>query len=145
MQFALKEARKARDIMEVPVGAIVVHRETSKIIASAYNMVEKTKIPIYHAEILALTKASKKIQSRYLTNYDLYVTLEPCSICAAAIAMFRIGRLFYGAMDSKFGAIDSTSKFFSSPSCFFKPEIYSGICEEESSLLMKDFFKNLRL
>ncbi len=144
MHLALKQARKARDLGEVPVGAIIVHRETSKIIASTHNLVEQSGLPIYHAEILALIKTSKKIGSKYLTDYDLYVTLEPCAACAAAISMFRIGRLFYGAMDIKFGAVDSASKFFSSHNCFFKPEIYSSICEEESATLMKDFFRKLR-
>jgi len=144
IKLALEKAKEAAARGEVPVGAIVVERKTSKVISAKHNLSETKKSPIHHAEILALTEATEILGTKYLSNCDLYVTLEPCPLCAAAISMFRIGRLFYGASDSKFGAIESGSKFFSSPNCHHRPEVFSGICAEESSKLMQDFFKKLR-
>jgi tRNA(adenine34) deaminase len=144
MQLALRQAEKAMSLNEVPVGAIVVERKTSRILSSQYNQTEKKKLPIYHAEILALTEASEKLNTKFLSGCDLYVTLEPCPLCAAAISMFRIGRLFYAACDPKFGAVESVSNFFASSNCLFRPELYSGICARESTKLMQDFFKSLR-
>ncbi len=144
MQIALEEAEKALNAQEVPVGAIIVNRETKQIITKSHNMVEDRKIPIYHAEILVLIDASQKLNSKYLQNCDLYVTLEPCHLCAAAISMFRVGRLFYGASDPKGGAISSVLNFFNSANCLFKPEIYSDIHADKSAKLMGDFFHSLR-
>lgn len=144
MEIALEEAEKALNIQEVPVGAVVVNRETKKIIAKHHNKMECKKIPIYHAEILALIDASKKLNSKYLQNCDLYVTLEPCHLCASAISMFRVGRLFYGASDPKAGAVTSGINFFNSVNCLFKPEIYSDIYADKSAKLMRDFFHSLR-
>ncbi len=144
MEHAIKMAKKGGILQEVPVGAVVVERNSGLIIAKAHNKVESKKSPLYHAEIIALTLASKKLGSKYLSECDLYITLEPCPMCAAAISMYRIGRLYYGAKDSKFGAVESVSNFFNSKNCFHRPEIYSGIYEETNSLLMKDFFRYIR-
>lgn len=144
MNLALFEAEKAASLGEVPVGCVIVERNSSKIISSSYNQTEIKQTPIYHAEIIALTEACKKLSTKYLANCDLYVTLEPCPLCAAAISMCRIGRLFYAASDHKFGAVGSASNFFSSSNCLHKPEIYSGISAAKSTKLMQDFFKLLR-
>lgn len=144
MKLALEKAKEATACGEVPVGAVVVERKTSKVISATHNLSETKKSPIEHAEILALTKAAEILGTKYLSDCDLYVTLEPCPLCAASISMFRVGRLFYGAFDAKFGAVESASKFFSSPNCYHRPEVFSGICEEESAALMQDFFKKLR-
>ncbi|NDB82425.1 MAG: nucleoside deaminase [Alphaproteobacteria bacterium] len=144
MDLAIEVAKKGAAKLEVPVGAVVVHRKTQAIIAKSYNKVEAKNSPLLHAEILALNLASKKLSSRYLQDCDLYTTLEPCPLCAAAISAYRIGRLYYGLQDPKFGAVESASQFYNSKNCFHKPEIYSGIHEEKIRILMKNFFHKIR-
>lgn len=144
MALALNLARNAKIKEEVPVGAIIVHRETKKIVTESYNMVECSRNPIFHAEILAINEACKFLGEKYLYEYDLYVTLEPCSMCAAAISLARVGRLFYGASDLKFGGVEHGVRFFTSSNCHHRPEIYPGIKEKESSDMLVDFFKDLR-
>ncbi len=144
MQEALKQAEIAFSKNEVPVGAIIVDRENRKIIVSSYNNTEKKNNSLYHAEMIAINEACKIISSKNLSNYDIYVTLEPCAMCAAAIAHSRLKRLFYGASDSKHGAVESNLRYFKSKACFHRPEIYSGIFAEDSILLMKEFFKKIR-
>lgn len=144
MTLALKEACNAMDAREVPVGAVIVHKATKEVIVACHNMVELSKNPTLHAEILAINEACKLVGEKYLYEYDMYVTLEPCSMCAAAISLSRIGRLFYGASDSKFGGVENGIRFFTSENCHHRPEIYPGICEEKSSTMLLNFFKNLR-
>ena len=144
MKIALKEAQKAFEIDEVPIGAVIVDPTTQKIIAKAHNKTEFGQDITAHAEILALRKACRKLKAKRLWNLDLYVTLEPCTMCAAAISFARIRRIIYGACDEKGGAIDNGVKFFQSKTCHHKPEVVSGILKDESSQLLKDFFKNKR-
>ncbi|MDX1923938.1 MAG: nucleoside deaminase [Rickettsiaceae bacterium] len=144
MQLALQMAAKAFEAGEVPVGAVIVRRIDGKIIAKAHNLVESKQSPIKHAEIIALNIASKKLKTKYLQDCDLYVTLEPCPMCASAISMYRLGRLYFGAKDPKFGAVESVTNFFASKNCFHKPDIYSGLYEENVTLLMKNFFRIIR-
>ncbi|ASX27855.1 tRNA-specific adenosine deaminase [Rickettsia sp. MEAM1 (Bemisia tabaci)] len=144
MREALKQAELAFSKNEVPVGAVIVDRENQKIIAKSYNNTEEKNNTLYHAEIIAINKACKIISSKNLSNYDIYVTLEPCAMCATAIAHSRLRRLFYGASDSKHGAVESNLRYFNSKACFHRPDIYSGIFAEDSALLMKEFFKKIR-
>lgn len=139
MQEALKQARIAFEEDEVPVGAVLVENE--KIIAASHNQNLSLNDPTAHAEILVLRKSSEIKNSPRLDGCDLYVTLEPCAMCASAIALARIGKVFYGASDKKFGAVENGAKIFTTNSCHHHPEIYSGIAEEESKNLMIDFFK----
>lgn len=145
MQKALKQAQIAFDNNEVPVGAVIVDRLNHEIIASSYNKSEEANNALYHAEIIAINEACKVISSKNLIDYDIYVTLEPCAMCAAAIAHSRLKRLFYGASDHKHGAVESNLRYFNSKACFHRPEIYSGILVKESSLLMKEFFRKIRV
>lgn len=140
MQEALKQAKLAYKHDEVPVGAIIVDSKTNEIIAKAYNKTIKLNDPTAHAEILAIRKACKKANNYRIPNYDLYVTLEPCNMCASAISWARINKLCYATKDEKFGAIDSTSQFFSQKNQNHKPEVSSGLLELESAKLLKDFF-----
>lgn len=144
MDIALKEAKKAFDHDEVPVGAVVVDLQTGKIISKAYNKTEYGEDITAHAEILAIRKALKKLKTKRLFNHALYVTLEPCTMCAAAISFARIKKLVFGSLDPKGGAVLSGVGFFESKTCHHKPEILSKIKAEESTTLLKDFFKNKR-
>jgi len=145
MEQALKQAQIAFDKNEVPIGAVIVDRLNHKIIATGYNKSEEVGNALYHAEIIAINEACKIISSKNLIDYDIYVTLEPCAMCAAAISHSRLKRLFYGASDSKHGAVESNLQYFNSKACFHRPEIYSGILSKDSSLLMKEFFKKIRV
>ena len=142
MEAALAQARLAFEKDEVPVGAVIV--EDGKIISSAHNCNLTKKDPTAHAEILTLRKAAEIKGSSRLDNCDLYVTLEPCAMCAAAISLARIRRIYYAASDKKFGAVENGARIFASSSCHHKPEVYSGISEEESKKLMQDFFRSRR-
>lgn len=138
MSAALDEARAAGARGEVPVGCVVA-RGTS-LIARAGNRTLADKDPTAHAELLAIREAARALGSERLTECDLYVTLEPCTMCAAAISFARIRRLYFGAADPKGGAVENGVRFFSSPTCHHKPEVYGGIAEAEAALLLKDFF-----
>lgn len=142
MEAALAQARLAFEKDEVPVGAVIV--EGGKIISSAHNCNLTKKDPTAHAEILTLRKAAEIKGSSRLDNCDLYVTLEPCAMCAAAISLARIRRIYYAASDKKFGAVENGARIFASSSCHHKPEVYSGISEEESKKLLQDFFRSKR-
>jgi tRNA(adenine34) deaminase len=142
MQLALKQAKIAFAKDEVPVGAVIV--ENGQIIAATHNQNRTLNDPTAHAEILALKQAAEFKKSPRLDGCDLYVTLEPCAMCAAASSLAKIRRIYYAASDKKFGAVENGIKFFSSESCFFKPEIYSGFFEEDSKKLLLDFFKSKR-
>ena len=138
MELALAEAEAAAKRGEVPVGCVIVQDGT--VIARAGNRTLADKDPTAHAELLALRAAASALGSERLTACDLYVTLEPCTMCAAAISFARVRRLYYGALDPKGGAIDSGVRFFSQPTCHHRPEIYGGIHEAKAAALLKDFF-----
>ena len=144
MLHALKEAKKAYLEEEIPVGCVIVERFSGKIISRAYNMMQQEKNANLHAEIIAINTACKKIDSKNLSNCDIYITLEPCTMCASAISNARLGRLYYGAADIKQGAVENGVRFFTANSCFYKPEIYSGIYSAESEEIIKNFFVRLR-
>lgn len=139
MLAALQQAQIAFENDEVPVGAVVVHNQ--KIIVSGFNQNLSFKDPTAHAEIVVLRKSAEILNSSRLDDCDLYVTLEPCAMCAAAISLARIKRIYYAASDVKFGAVENGIRFFHSSSCFHRPEIYSQINENESKKLMQKFFK----
>lgn len=142
LDVALEEARLAAERGDVPVGAVVVQNNT--IIARAGNEVTKTHDPAGHAEIIALRRAGLTLTSKHLIGCDLYVTLEPCTMCAGAISLARIRRLYYGASDEKGGAVENGARFFSLATCHHAPEVYSGFQEAECSALLRDFFKARR-
>jgi tRNA(adenine34) deaminase len=139
---ALAQARIAAQNGEVPVGAVLV--KDRKIIAETYNLVETRKDPTAHAEILAIRAATEILNSPRLTDCDLYVTLEPCAMCAQAIAFARIRRLYFGAYDEKGGGVENGARIFSQPTCNHQPEIYGGIAESECGELLRDFFQGKR-
>jgi tRNA(adenine34) deaminase len=143
MKTALDEALSASARGEVPVGAVVVDRD-GVVLAKAGNETMMRKDPTGHAEINVLRQAAQRYGSERLVDCDLYVTLEPCAMCAAAISFARIRRLYYGATDVKMGAVESGVRFFDHASCHHKPEVYSGIAEAESSVLLKEFFRSRR-
>lgn len=141
MSLALKEAQKAFSKDEVPVGAVLVDEKTGKIVAKAHNKTEHGFDPTAHAEILAIRKASQKLKQKRLWNCALYVTLEPCAMCATAISMARISKVVIGTTDAKNGGIVNGVHFFENPTCHFKPEVEIGPLEKECSQILKDFFK----
>ena len=143
MQLALKEAVKAEKKNEVPVGAIIVDH-SGKIIAKAHNMVEFRNNPTCHAEKIVIEKALKITGHRFLQDCDLWVTLEPCAMCAGMIKQTRIKRLYYGAEDKKGGAVDNGPRVFSSNQVKSSIEIYSGISSKVSKDLLNSFFMKLR-
>jgi tRNA(adenine34) deaminase len=142
MERAFQEARAAAARGEVPVGAAIM--QAGQIIASAGNRTLEWKDPTAHAELVAIREAARLIGSERLVGCDLYVTLEPCAMCAGAISFARIRRLYYGAGDEKGGAVEHGTRFFASPICHHAPEIYSGLGETESALLLKEFFSAKR-
>jgi len=144
MQAAIDLAKKAYLNGEVPVGAVIVKRNSGEIVALAQNSMQIQKNPNAHAEILAINAACKKLDNKNLSECDIYITLEPCTMCASAISNARIGRLYYAAPDMKQGAVENGVRFFTSSSCLHRPEIYSGMHKEESSALMQSFFSKLR-
>jgi tRNA(adenine34) deaminase len=143
MQIALEEARAARGRGEVPVGCVIVRG--SDIIARAGNRTLADRDPTAHAELIAIRAASTALGSERLTDCDLYVTLEPCTMCAAAMSFARIRRLYFGAPDLKGGAVEHGVRFFAAPTCHHRPEIYGGISESECAALLKEFFQALRI
>ena len=142
MKKALKEAKKAYDKLEIPVGAIIV--KDGKIIARAHNQKETKFDTTKHAEILAIQKASKKLKSWRLIDCEMYVTLEPCTMCAGAIINSRIKKIYIGASDEKTGAVGSVLNLFDDYKFNHKPEYEKGILEQECSEILKRFFKYLR-
>ncbi len=142
MDIALKEARAAGARGEVPVGAVVVGPEG--IVAKAGNRTRELNDPTAHAEMLVIRKACKTLGQERLTGLDLYVTLEPCPMCAAAISNARIARLYFGASDPKSGGVDQGPRVFSHPQCHHAPEVYSGLAAEDSESLLRDFFAERR-
>ncbi len=144
MEEALKQAQLALDNNEIPVGAVIVNRVSNKVIAKTHNIVEQVNNPILHAEIVAINQSCQILASKNLSDCDMYVTLEPCAMCSAAISFARMGRLFYAANDPKQGAVENGGRFFNSKSCFYRPEIYSGFSAKFSENLIRKFFKKIR-
>ena len=142
MEQALAEARAADEAGEVPVGCVIVR--DGAVLARARNATLAARDPTAHAELLAIRAAAAALGSERLLDCDLYVTLEPCAMCAAAISFARIRRLYYAAADPKGGAVENGVKFFSSPTCHHRPEIYAGIAEREAAALLEDFFRARR-
>jgi tRNA(adenine34) deaminase len=142
MAAALDEARGAAARGEVPIGAVVVN--DGAIIARAGNRTIDLDDPTAHAEMLAIRMAAAAVGSQRLTGADLYVTLEPCAMCAAAISFARIRRLYFGALDAKGGAVESGPRFFTQPTCHHAPEVYGGLSESVASELLKGFFRERR-
>jgi len=143
MSVALDEARAAAARDEVPVGAVVVG-PTGAIVAQAGNRTRALSDPTAHAEILALRAAAKAIGDERLIDHDLYVTLEPCPMCAAAISFARIRRLYFGAGDPKMGAVEHGVRYYNQPSCHHRPEVYSGLSERAAADLLVTFFRARR-
>jgi tRNA(adenine34) deaminase len=142
MAMALDEARAAGARGEVPVGCVIVR--DGAMVARAGNRTLADRDPTAHAEIIAIRAAAASLGSERLDACDLYVTLEPCVMCAGAVAFARIRRLYYGAADPKGGAVDNGVKFFASPSCHHRPEVYGGLAEAEAGALLKEFFRERR-
>ncbi len=144
MELALAAAREAARLGETPVGAVAVSPDGA-VAGRGHNLVIAASDPTAHAEILAIRQACLAAKSERLPGYDLYVTLEPCAMCAAAISFARIRRLYFGAADEKGGAVEHGVRFFSSVTCHHAPEVYGGIAEARSAALLKDFFRKLRI
>jgi len=142
MSIALEEARAAAARGEVPVGCVVVRDGT--IVARAGNRTVADRDPTAHAELVAIRAAASALGSERLPDCDLYVTLEPCAMCAAAMSFARIRRLYFGAVDAKGGAVEHGVRFFAAPTCHHRPEIYGGINESECGELLKGFFQARR-
>lgn len=144
MDIALEEARAAATRGEVPVGAVLVNGGTDEILARAGNRTEELADPTAHAEMLVIREAAAKFGGPRLADCDLYVTLEPCAMCAAAISFARIRRLYYGAEDRKGGGVDHGPRLFEQPTCHHRPEVYGGIAEREAGELLRQFFRERR-
>ena len=142
MRAALDAAREAATGGEVPVGAVVL--QAGVIIAVAANAPVMLRDPTAHAEIRAIRMAAESLGRDRLNDCDLWVTLEPCAMCAGAIAHARIARLYYGAADEKGGAVEHGPRFFTQPTCHHRPEVYSGIGEGEAAELLREFFRQRR-
>ncbi len=143
MQLALEAAGRAAAQGEVPVGAVVVDA-TGRVLATAHNLVECHKDPTAHAEILAIRAAARSLGSPRLVDCDLYVTLEPCPMCAQAIAFARLRRLYFGAYDPKGGGVENGPRIFQSTSCHHRPEVYGGMSEAAAAELLREFFRDRR-
>jgi len=143
MALAMQQAITAGELGEVPVGAIIVG-PGGDIIAQAHNRIEMDQDPTAHAEILAIKAAASHLGTRYLTGCALYVTLEPCPMCAQAASLARLDRLLYAAADPKGGGVDHGARVFDAPSCHHRPDVFGGIGEQESQALLRSFFASLR-
>ena len=139
MSLALAEARAAAARGEVPVGAVLVAAD-GRVLARAGNRTRELADPTAHAEILVIREAARALNAERLDGCDLYVTLEPCAMCAGAISFARVRRLYFGAADPKGGAVENGPRFFSLPTCHHAPEVYPGIGESEAAGLLKTFF-----
>ena len=143
MRVAFAEAQAAALRTEVPVGAVVTD-SSGKILAACGNRTVELKDPTAHAEILAIRAAASLLNSERLINCDVYVTLEPCAMCAAAISLARIRRIYFAATDEKMGAVENGPRFFGQPTCHHAPEVYGGIGESEGRALLLKFFRERR-
>lgn len=144
MKRALAAARAAADAGEVPVGAVLVHAPSGRILAVAGNRVEADRDPTAHAEMLAIREAARRQGEPRLVDCDLYVTLEPCAMCAQAIAHARIRRLVFGAYDPKGGGVEHGARVFAQPTCHHRPEVVGGVEETAAAALLKGFFADRR-
>jgi tRNA(adenine34) deaminase len=142
MDIALDQARAAAAAGEVPVGCVIVREDT--VIAKAHNRTLTDRDPTAHCEMLAIRHAAAALASERLIDCDLYVTIEPCPMCAAAISFARIRRLYYGAADPKGGAVENGVRYFASPTCHHRPDVYGGMAEADAAALLKDFFRARR-
>src|SRR5262245_7518951 len=142
MELPLAEAKAAAATGEVPVGCVVV--EGGRVIVQARNRTLADRDPTAHAELIAIRTAAQALGSERLTDCDLYATLEPCAMCAAATSFARVRRLYYGAVDPKGGAVESGVRFFSSATCHHQPEVYGGIAESDAATLLQEFFRARR-
>jgi len=142
MQIALDEARAAGERGEIPVGCAIVRG--TDLIARAGNRTVADRDPTAHAELIAIRAAAASLGNERLADCDLYVTLEPCAMCAAAISFARIRRLYFGAADPKGGAVEHGVRFFAAPTCHHRPEVYGNISESHCAALLKDFFQSRR-
>lgn len=142
INLALEQAQHACKLNEVPVGAVITNNDT--VISLAHNLNINNHDPTAHAEILAIRKAAKILNSSYLTDCCIYVTLEPCPMCAQAISFARIKRLYFGAYDVKSGGVENGPRIFHSTSCHHRPEIFGGIQEEKSKKILQEFFAKKR-
>ena len=143
MEIALQEARGAAKRGEIPVGAVVVSAD-GRVVARAGNYTRESCDPSAHAEVLAIRKACALLGQERLNDHDLYVTLEPCAMCAGLIAAARIRRLYYAASDPKSGGVEHGARVFNHPQSHHKPEVYPNISEAESQQILKEFFNNIR-
>lgn len=144
MDLALAQARAAAAAGEVPVGAVLIEAASGRILAEARNRIEELNDPTAHAEVLAIRAGAALMGSPRLPACDLYVTLEPCPMCAGAIAFARLRRVYYGAADPKGGAVDHGIRLFEQPTCHHRPEVYGGIGEGEAAELLREFFQARR-
>ena len=144
MERAFAEAAAAAARGEVPVGCAIVDPRSQEIIAACGNRTEELRDPTAHAEMLAIRAAAAKLGEPHLAECDLYVTLEPCAMCAAAIGFARIRRLYYAAADAKGGAVEHGPRWFAQPTCLHRPDIYGGIQERRAADLLRDFFRARR-
>ena len=142
MDLALQAAADAATAGEVPIGCVIVLN--GEVIATAGNRTIRDNDPTAHAEVLAIRQAAGRLGSQRLGDCDLYVTLEPCTMCAGAISFARIRRLYFGAADPKGGGVDSGVRFFAQPTCHHAPDVYSAVGEGEAASLLRDFFKERR-
>ena len=140
MNKAINQAKIGFEKDEVPVGAVLVDNITNKIVSSSYNCVNFFKNATSHAELLIINEACKKLNSKFLDNTSLFVTLEPCAMCSAAISETHIKRVYFGAFDEKKGSLESIIKLYNQKH-YYVPEVYGGICEKECSELLKNFFR----
>ena len=144
MKQAIREAKAAFSTDEVPVGAVIVDTLSGKISASTHNEMRGRQDPTAHAELLAIQQACRELSQERLEGCDLYVTLEPCPMCAQAISFARVRRLYFGAYDPKGGGVDHGAQIFNAPSCHHTPEIVGGVEEKECADLLVDFFRHKR-
>jgi tRNA(adenine34) deaminase len=144
MTMALTEAEAAAAAGEVPVGAVLVDGASGEVLARAHNRVEEWGDPTAHAELIALREGARLLGAKRLTGADLYVTLEPCPMCAQAISFARLRRLYFGAYDPKGGGVEHGARIFEQPSCHHRPEIVGGLEERRAAALLRAFFKERR-
>lgn len=142
MELALEQAKKAASCGEVPVGAVIVR--DNKVLTACYNRVEVNHDATAHAEILAIQEVSRLLNTRYLNDCTLYVTLEPCAMCAHAISLARVGKLVYGAYDPKGGGVEHGAKIFEHKTCLHKPNVIGGVQSQQAEKLLHKFFTSLR-
>lgn len=144
MELALHEARAGAELGEVPVGAVLVDGESGDLLARAHNRVEALADPTAHAELLVIQAAARRLGLKRLAGADMYVTLEPCPMCAAAISLARLRRLYFGAYDPKGGGVDHGSRIFEQPTCHHRPEVVGGLEESRAGEILRAFFAPLR-